>query len=61
VAEQAIIGIDPHKLPVTFEATDSREILQATGRFGTPRGQKWAGSRSTDRSASLPRSSPPLG
>lgn len=30
-----IIGVDPHKLPVTFEARDSREILRAKGRFGT--------------------------
>jgi transposase len=30
-----IIGVDPHKLSVTFEARDSREILRATGRFGT--------------------------
>jgi transposase len=30
-----IIGVDPHKLSVTFEARDTREILRATGRFGT--------------------------
>ena len=35
MAERVIIGVDPHKLSVTFEARDSREILRATGRFGT--------------------------
>ena len=29
------IGVDPHKLSVTIEARDNREILRATGRFGT--------------------------
>ena len=33
--DQVIIGVDPHKLSVTIEARDSREILRATGRFGT--------------------------
>ena len=33
--EQVIIGVDPHKLSVTIEARDSREVLRATGRFGT--------------------------
>src|SRR6266498_240272 len=33
--DQVIIGVDPHKLPVTIEARDSREVLRATGRFGT--------------------------
>jgi transposase len=33
--DRVIIGIDPHKLSVTFEARDTREILRATGRFGT--------------------------
>jgi transposase len=35
VTDRVIIGVDPHKLSVTFEARDSREILRATGRFGT--------------------------
>jgi transposase len=35
VAGKVVIGVDPHKLSVTFEARDSREILRATGRFGT--------------------------
>ena len=35
MADRVIIGVDPHKLSVTFEARDSREILRATGRFGT--------------------------
>jgi transposase len=35
MADPVIIGVDPHKLSVTFEARDSREILRATGRFGT--------------------------
>jgi transposase len=35
MADQVIIGVDPHKMSVTFEARDSREILRATGRFGT--------------------------
>jgi transposase len=33
--DRVIIGVDPHKLSVTFEARDSREILRAKGRFGT--------------------------
>jgi len=33
--DQVIIGVDPHKLSVTIEARDSREILRAKGRFGT--------------------------
>jgi transposase len=33
--DRVIIGVDPHKLSVTFEARDRREILRATGRFGT--------------------------
>jgi hypothetical protein len=32
---QMVIGVDPHKLSVTIEARDNREILRATGRFGT--------------------------
>jgi hypothetical protein len=35
MADRVIIGVDPHKLSVTFEARDGREILWATGRFGT--------------------------
>jgi hypothetical protein len=35
VADRVIIGVDPHKLSVTIEARDSREILRASGRFGT--------------------------
>src|ERR1035437_6153341 len=33
--DQVIIGVDPHKLSVTIEARDSREVLRSTGRFGT--------------------------
>jgi hypothetical protein len=33
--DQVIIGVDPHKLSVTIEARDSREVLRAAGRFGT--------------------------
>lgn len=33
--DRVIIGVDPHKLSVTFEARDSREILRATGQFCT--------------------------
>ena len=33
--ERMIIGVDPRKLSVTVEARDSREVLRATGRFGT--------------------------
>jgi transposase len=33
--DRVIIGVDPHKLSVTIEARDTREILRATGRFGT--------------------------
>ena len=35
MTDQVIIGVDPHKLSVTIEARDSREMLRATGRFGT--------------------------
>jgi transposase len=35
LVDRVIIGVDPHKLSVTIEARDSREILRATGRFGT--------------------------
>src|SRR5712671_4649674 len=35
MTDPVIIGVDPHKLPVTFEARDTREMLRATGRFGT--------------------------
>src|SRR5512143_974891 len=30
-----IIGVDPHKLSVTIEARDTREVLRATGTFPT--------------------------
>src|SRR5215475_9795081 len=33
--DRVIIGVDPHKQSVTIEARDTREILRATGRFGT--------------------------
>ena len=33
--DKVIIGVDPHKLSVTIEARDTREVLRATGRFGT--------------------------
>jgi hypothetical protein len=33
--DQVIVGVDPHKRSVTVEARDSREILRATGTFGT--------------------------
>jgi transposase len=33
--DRVIIGVDPHKLSVTIEARDNREILRATGRFDT--------------------------
>jgi hypothetical protein len=32
--DRVVIGVDPHKLSVTFEARDSREILRAKGQFG---------------------------
>jgi transposase len=35
MTDRVIIGVDPHKLSVTFEARDTREMLRATGRFGT--------------------------
>ncbi len=35
VMDQVIIGAGPDKLPVTIGARDAREILRATGRFGT--------------------------
>jgi hypothetical protein len=33
--DTVVIGADPHKLSVTIEARDNREILRATGQFGT--------------------------
>jgi transposase len=33
--DRVTIGVDPHKLSVTIEARDNREILRATGQFGT--------------------------
>jgi transposase len=36
--DRVIIGVDPHKNSVTFEARDSREILRATGCFRTDAG-----------------------
>jgi hypothetical protein len=33
--DRVVIGVDPHKKSVTFEARDSREILCATGSFPT--------------------------
>jgi hypothetical protein len=33
--DRVIIGAVPHKLPVTIEARDNREILRATGQFAT--------------------------
>jgi hypothetical protein len=33
--DRVVIGVDPHKKSVTFEARDSREILRATGSFPT--------------------------
>ena len=35
VMDRVIIGAVPHKLSVTIEARDNREILRATGRFAT--------------------------
>ena len=33
--DRVVIGVDPHKKSVTFEARDSREIVRATGSFPT--------------------------
>jgi hypothetical protein len=33
--DRVIIGVDPHKLSVTIEARDNREILRAMGQFRT--------------------------
>jgi hypothetical protein len=33
--DRVIIGVGPHKLSVTIEARDDREILRATGQFRT--------------------------
>jgi hypothetical protein len=38
VMDRVVIGIDPHKRPVTIEARDTREVLRATGRFGSDTG-----------------------
>ncbi len=35
--DRVVIGVDPHKRSATIEARDTREILRATGRFGTDR------------------------
>ena len=32
---RVVIGVDPHKLSVTIEARDNREILRAVGQFAT--------------------------
>jgi transposase len=37
--DRVVIGMDPHKASVTIEARDTREILRATGRFGTDKRQ----------------------
>ena len=36
--DRVIIGVDPHKKSVTFEARDGREVLRATGCFPTDAG-----------------------
>jgi transposase len=36
--DRVVIGMDPHKRSVTIEARDVREVLRATGRFGTDTG-----------------------
>src|SRR3977135_1211923 len=36
--ERGVIGMEPHKRSVTIEARDVREVLRATGRFGTDTG-----------------------
>ena len=36
--DRVVIGMDPHKRSVTIEARDSREVLRATGTFGTDTG-----------------------
>jgi transposase len=36
--DRVMIGVDPHKRSVTFEARDRREILRATGSFPTDAG-----------------------
>jgi len=33
--DRVVIGVDPHKLSVTIEARDNREILRAVGQFAT--------------------------
>jgi len=61
--DRVVIGVDPHKKSVTFEARDSREILRATGSFPTDTSgyrllmryaaqwpdRIWAGGRERDR------------
>ena len=36
--DRVVIGVDPHKLSVTIEARDDREILRAVGQFATDGG-----------------------
>jgi transposase len=36
--DAVIIGVDPHKASATIEVRDQREVLLATGRFGTDSG-----------------------
>ena len=38
VMGRVVIGMDPHKRSVTIEARDTREVLRATGTFGTDTG-----------------------
>jgi transposase len=36
--DRVVIGMDPHKRSVTIEARDTREVLRATGTFGSDTG-----------------------
>jgi transposase len=36
--DRVVIGVDPHKKSVTFEARDTREVVRATGNFPTDSG-----------------------
>jgi hypothetical protein len=38
VMDRVVIGMDPHKRSVTIEARDTREVLRATGTFGSDAG-----------------------
>jgi hypothetical protein len=61
--DRVIIGVDPHKRSVTFEARDTREVLRVVGRCPRPgmvigRCGRWRGSGRTGSGRSKARTAP---